>query len=108
MKPSTSHALAVHSLAGALDRFGATFKESSHELAAAINASPERNARVTKARNTLYEKEGGWLTPTQKVRLANKFIDPRKADTYLYHAGLPSPDRKTWVSVELELNEFFD
>lgn len=105
MKPSSSHALAVHSLAGALDRFGETFKESSHALAAAINASPERNARVTKARDTLYEKEAHWLTFRQKAELADKFIDPHKADTYLYHASLPSPDRKAWVGYTLRLGE---
>lgn len=107
VRPSSSHAEAVHSLAGALDRFGTTFKESSHALAAAINASPERNARVAKARSILYEKEE-WLDRRQKVQLANKFIDPHKADTYLYHVSLPSPDRKTWVAVELDLDESFD
>ena len=107
LKPSSSHADAVHGLSNALDKFGATFKESSRELAAAINASPEHDTRRKKAREIMYATED-WLNARQKVVLANRFIDHRKADMYIEASALPSPDWKTWVAVELDLDIDFD
>ncbi|KAJ3738764.1 hypothetical protein EV360DRAFT_58101 [Lentinula raphanica] len=105
LKASTSaNAEAIGSLAGALDRFGTKFSQGTQELAAAIHASPERAVRTRQARDILEEKET-WLSVRQKIQLGEKFADAKKADSYLYYAGLGSPTRKTWAAVELGIPE---
>jgi hypothetical protein len=105
---SSSSADALAGLAGALDRFGDKFKEGTQELAAAINASPQHNDQIQRARAILFEKET-WLTLRQRITLDNKFaVDHRKASTYIHYSTLDSPSCKTWVSVELDIDETFD
>lgn len=107
IKPLSSNADGLKSLSGAIDRFGEKFKEGTQRLAAAINMSPERSGRIQKARDILQEKEG-WLTRCQRIELGNKFMEPRTADTYIYHSKLSSPDHKTWVAAELGLDDSFE
>ena len=105
-KPTSSNAEAMNSLAGALDRFGERFSQGTQTLAAAINASPEHAVRTKQARDILEDKET-WLTRRQKIRLGEKFADARKADSYIYFSALSSPDRKAWVSEELDISDPF-
>lgn len=108
LKASSSQAEALIGLTGALDRFGDKFKEGTQQLAAAINASPQRNDQITRARNILDEKET-WLTLRQKITLGNKFAaDHRKASTYIHYSTLGSPSRKTWVAMELDLDDTYN
>lgn len=68
-----------------------------------LQSIPVLNVGLGPKRNVMFlqEKEG-WLTAREKIDLGNKFVNPRKADTYLYYASLGSPDRRAWVEVELE------
>ncbi|KAJ3738246.1 hypothetical protein EV360DRAFT_58298 [Lentinula raphanica] len=104
VKSTNSHADAVNSLSSALNRFGDNFVEGANTLAAALNGSPSRKARTKEARDVLQEKED-WLDLRNRIELANRFVDHKKADAYLYMAGLDSPSRKTWVKMELDIED---
>ncbi|KIK58104.1 hypothetical protein GYMLUDRAFT_246474 [Collybiopsis luxurians FD-317 M1] len=105
-KPTSSNAVAMFGLAGALNCFGKRFSHGTQTLAAAINAIFEWAVCTKQAQDILEEKET-WLTCHQKIRLGKKFVDARKADSYIYFSGLSSPDQKAWVSEELDISDPF-
>ncbi|KAJ7019458.1 hypothetical protein C8F04DRAFT_894171, partial [Mycena alexandri] len=93
---------ALVSVSQSLDTFGERMSNATRNLtdvlrASNTNSSPERRSR---ALEIVKEKEG-WLSRVDRIRLGRLVGKGQIADEYMSWARSSSPERKTWVCMEL-------